>query len=63
MAFEEAELQPDLAEVLQRPSTDCPLTGEDAESVIQLVDALQDLDDVQDVSTNASFPEEMQPAA
>ena len=63
MAFEEAELQPDLAEVLQRPSTDCPLTSEDAESVIELVDALQDLDDVQDVFTNASFPEEMQPAA
>ena len=62
IAFEEAELQPELAEVLQRPSTDCPLTSEDAESVIQLVDALQDLDDVQDVFTNASFPEEMQPA-
>ena len=49
--------------MLQRPSTDCPLTRDDAESVIQLVDALEDLDDVQDVFTNGSFPEEMQPAA
>jgi len=30
--------------------------------VIQLVGALEELDDVQDVFTNASFPEEMQPA-
>jgi YebC/PmpR family DNA-binding regulatory protein len=63
MAFEKAELKPVLAEVLQRPSTDCPLTSGDAESVIQLVDALEELDDVQDVFTNASFPEEIQPAA
>ena len=62
-AFAEAELKPELADVLQRPSTDCPLTRDDAESVIQLVDALEDLDDVQDVFTNGSFPEEMQPAA
>jgi YebC/PmpR family DNA-binding regulatory protein len=63
MAFREAELRPELAGVVQRPSTDCPLTREDAESVIQLVDALEELDDVQDVFTNASFPEEMHPAA
>ena len=63
IAFEKAELQPELAEVVQRPSTDCPLTSDDAESVTQLVDALEELDDVQDVFTNASFPEEMQPAA
>ena len=63
MAFEEAELQPELAEVLQRPSTDCPLTRDDADWVIQLVGALEELDDVQDVFTNARFPEEMQPAA
>ena len=63
IAFEEAELKPELADVLQRPSTDCPLTSDDAEWVIQLVDALEELDDVQDVFTNGSFPEEMQPAA
>ena len=63
IAFEAAELKPELADVLQRPSTDCPLTRDDAESVIQLVDALEELDDVQDVFTNGSFPEEMQPAA
>ena len=63
IAFEAVELKPEFADVLQRPSTDCPLTRDDAESVIQLVDALEDLDDVQDVFTNGSFPEEMQPAA
>jgi YebC/PmpR family DNA-binding regulatory protein len=63
VAFEKVELQPELAEVLQRPSNDCPLTPDAAEQVILLVGALEDLDDVQDVFTNASFPQGIQPAA
>jgi transcriptional/translational regulatory protein YebC/TACO1 len=29
---------------------------------MRLIDALEELDDVHDVYTNASFPEDMQPA-
>ena len=32
-------------------------SDEDAEKVMRLIDALEELDDVQDVFTNASFPE------
>ena len=57
-ALKEAGLQPELAQVLERPSNEAPVSSEDAEKVIRLVDALEELDDVQEVSTNASFPEE-----
>ena len=33
------------------------LSGDDAEKAMKLIDALEDLDDVQDVFTNASFVE------
>ncbi|NKB63349.1 MAG: YebC/PmpR family DNA-binding transcriptional regulator [Gammaproteobacteria bacterium] len=57
-AFKEAGLEPDMAELIQRPSTETELVGEDAEKVLKLIDVLEDLDDVQNVFTNASFPEE-----
>ena len=49
----------ELAEVVQRPTSETELAGEDAEKVMRLISALEDLDDVQDVFTNASFPEDM----
>ena len=54
-----AGLVSELAEVVQRPTSETELAGEDAEKVMLLISALEDLDDVQDVFTNASFPEEM----
>ena len=57
-ALKEAGLEPELAQVLERPSNEAPVSNEDAEKVIRLVDALEELDDVQEVSTNVSFPEE-----
>ena len=54
-----AGLVSELAEVVQRPTSETELTGEDAEKVMLLISALEDLDDVQDVFTNASFPEDM----
>ncbi len=57
-ALKEAGLEPELAQVIERPSNETPVGDEDAEKVIRLVDALEELDDVQEVSTNASFPEE-----
>ena len=54
-----AGLVSELAEVVQRPTSETELAGEDAEKVMLLINALEGLDDVQDVFTNASFPEDM----
>ena len=48
-----------VVEVVQRPTSETELAGEEAEKVMLLINALEDLDDVQDVFTNASFPEDM----
>jgi len=57
-ALEQAGLVADYAEVTQRAATEVSLDGEDAEKVMRLIDALEDLDDVQEVSTNAAFSDE-----
>jgi transcriptional/translational regulatory protein YebC/TACO1 len=57
-AIQGAGLEPELAQVVERPSNETPVSDEDAEKVIRLIDALEELDDVQEVFTNASFPEE-----
>ena len=49
---------PSSAEIVTRPLTDVALAGEDAERVMKLLEALEDLDDVQVVYTNAAFMEE-----
>ena len=54
-----AGLVSELAEIVQRPTSETELAGDDAEKVMLLISALEDLDDVQDVFTNASFPEDM----
>lgn len=43
------------ADVNQVPSTTAPLNAEDSEKVMKLIDMLEDLDDVQEVHTNAEF--------
>jgi transcriptional/translational regulatory protein YebC/TACO1 len=50
---------PELAEVTQRASSAVHLAGEEAEKTLRLLEALEDLDDVQNVYTNADFPEEL----
>jgi YebC/PmpR family DNA-binding regulatory protein len=47
--------QAELATVTMRPETDISLEGDQAESMQKLLDALENLDDVQDVFTNASI--------
>jgi len=47
------------AEVTMTASTETDLDKEDAEKVLRLVDALEDLDDVQEVYTNANIPDEI----
>jgi len=54
-----AGLEPEMAEVTMSPSTSVELGLEDAEKVMRLVDALEDLDDVQNVYTNADFSDEV----
>jgi YebC/PmpR family DNA-binding regulatory protein len=56
-ALKDAGFEPEMSELIQRPSTETELVGEDAEQIITLIDVLEDLDDVQNVFTNASFVE------
>jgi transcriptional/translational regulatory protein YebC/TACO1 len=41
-----------------RPATTVELQGEDAQSCLKLLDALEDLDDVQNVYSNVELDEE-----
>lgn len=52
-------LAPEMAEVTLRAATDVKLSAEDAEKMMKLLDALEDLDDVQNVYSNADFPDEV----
>ena len=54
-----AGLTPDHAEVTMLPSTTVELDKSGAEKVLGLVDMLEDLDDVQNVYTNADIPNEV----
>jgi len=56
-ALKAASLEPDNAEVDMVPSTYTPCDDELAESVLKLIDALEELDDVQNVYSNADIPE------
>ena len=40
-----------------------PIDAETAKKLVRLTDALEDLDDVQNVFTNADFPEDFDPEA
>ena len=50
------------ADVTQLPSTTVPLERETAGKVLRLIDALEDLDDVQDVFANFDIPDEVMTA-
>ena len=50
-----AGLVPDHAEVSMVPSSYCDCDADAAQKVLRLIDALEDLDDVQNVYSNASF--------
>ena len=58
-ALMEAGLEPAAGEVTMLASTSVELDGDSARTVLGLVDALEDLDDVQNVYTNADIPEEV----
>jgi YebC/PmpR family DNA-binding regulatory protein len=49
--------KPEFAEVTMKPSTEVEMTGEDAARMQKLLDAIESLDDVQEVYTNAVLDE------
>ena len=51
-------LEPENAEVTMRPSTSVTLDVDDAGKMVRLLEALEDLDDVQEVFSNADISEE-----
>lgn len=54
-----SELKPEAAEITMKASTTTELNAKDAEKMIRLLDALEDLDDVQKVYSNAEISEEI----
>ena len=54
-----ADLTPDHAEVGLLPDTRSPLAEEDAEKFLKLIDALEELDDVQEVYHNADIADDV----
>jgi YebC/PmpR family DNA-binding regulatory protein len=51
-------LQPDSAEIAMLPASSVVLGPEDAQRMVTLLEMLEDLDDVQQVHSNADIPEE-----
>ena len=58
-AMEAAGYKPEQAEIIEKPTTDMVVSEEDAEKIIRLIDTLDELDDVQEVHTNADFPDDV----
>ena len=52
-ALVKAGLKPEFAEVTMKPATEVELAGEDAQRMQKLLDALESIDDVQEVYTSA----------
>ena len=57
-AMRAAELNPENSEITQRASLEVELDVESGEKVLRFLDALEDLDDTQDVFSNADIPAE-----
>jgi YebC/PmpR family DNA-binding regulatory protein len=57
-AMKAAELMPENSEITQRASLEVELDVETGEKILRFLDALEDLDDTQDVFSNANIPEE-----
>ena len=58
-AFDAAGTAYESAQVTMVPSMSVPLDGQSANQVLRLLDALEDLDDVQDVYANFDIPDEV----
>lgn len=58
-AMEAAGHQSEHAEIIEKPTTETVVNEEDAEKIMCLIDTLEELDDVQEVHTNADFSEDV----
>ena len=58
-AMETAGHKPELAEIIEKPTTETVVNEEDAEKIMRLIDTLEELDDVQEVHTNADFSDDV----
>lgn len=58
--FEAKGIKPTNAEVSMVPSTEAELDADNAAKCMRMIDALEDLDDVQNVYHNASFPDDVE---
>lgn len=58
-AMKAAGLEAESAEIIQKPDTETEVNFEDAEKIINLIDMLEDLDDVQEVHSNADFSDDV----
>ena len=56
-SLEKAGFKADVAEIIMKPATETVFTGEDAIKMQKILDALENLDDVQEVYTNAVIEE------
>jgi len=56
-ALEAAGFKAEVAEVIMKPATETVFTGEDAAKMQKILDALENLDDVQEIYTNAVIEE------
>ncbi|HEY1059382.1 MAG TPA: YebC/PmpR family DNA-binding transcriptional regulator [Limnobacter sp.] len=57
-AFDGAGLKAEASELTMKPASETELTGDDAIRMQKIIDMLEDLDDVQQVYTNAVFNDE-----
>ena len=62
-ALEGAGLKPVMAEVTMVPQNTTPVEGDQAHKLIRMIEALEDLDDVQKVYTNADLPDDLEEEA
>ncbi len=56
-ALKDAGFTPEMDEIVQRASIEVELNAEASEKTMNMIDALEELDDVQNVFTNAAFAE------
>ncbi|KTD65464.1 YebC/PmpR family DNA-binding transcriptional regulator [Legionella spiritensis] len=58
-ALQKGNFEIEQSQLTMRAQTMVPLEKETAESLIKLIDMLEDLDDVQEVHSNAQFPDDL----
>ena len=51
-------LQPEMSDIVMKPQTEIELSGDDGIKMRKLLDALENLDDVQEVYSNALIDEQ-----